>query len=768
MSGERSPRSSSGRGTSRPLGPILRLAAALLVAVPAAALLLLLAHEVPLPEPVRVEIPSALRALPSAPESPALLRGDSLAVARRLLVGLLGGGALWLLWLRARLYRLESAHARLRDRQAEERDERDDLRARLDELLAADREFVYSHDLEGGQLWIDERGLELLGYEGSELPELRLRDLLEADVLESARQQVDALAAGARPGAAHEWVFRRRDGRPLWAAVRPRLVRRDGVPVGVEVIARDVTAGRLEQLTASVQLGIVRAVSEAASLHAAFRGVLATLCRELGWQYGEIFWVDREYDVLRGVEGWRHDATDPTAAVSGRRTFGRGEALPGRAWLDGEPLRVEELEAEGDAWIAGIPSSAPFRRALLLPVHRAGRVRGVLGFLSTRGRPAPWAPLDVLDTVGAQIAALLEREETREALRASEARKHAMLESALDCVITVDSELRVLEFNPAAERTFGLPRGDVLGRNVLELIVPTQMREPARRLLLAFLEEETPPFDGRRVDFEGVRADGSPVPLEVAVSRIATAGSPILTAFLRDITERREINRLKDELVSTVSHELRTPLASMRGFVELLLMRDHSPEESREFLQIVDKEIKRLSKLIDDFLDVQRLESGALEYELRRHDLRELVSEAASIARGSSEEHAIAVDLPEAPLVARVDADRIRQVLGNLLSNAIKYSPEGGTVGVRARRAGRWFELSVSDEGIGMDAETQDRLFRKFFRADNTMARRIGGTGLGLALVREIVRAHGGGIDVESKPGEGSRFIVTLPAVGSS
>jgi signal transduction histidine kinase len=260
-----------------------------------------------------------------------------------------------------------------------------------------------------------------------------------------------------------------------------------------------------------------------------------------------------------------------------------------------------------------------------------------------------------------------------------------------------------------------------------------------------------------------MRADGSRVPIEISISLIHVGELPFFTGYLRDITERKQVDRMKDELVSTVSHELRTPLASMRGFVELLLMRDHKPDEAHRFLEIVDKEMRRLSKLIDDFLDVQRIEAGGLDYNFEVLDLRELVEEATSLCAASTDRHAFSVDLDPEPLPVRLDPDRMRQVLRNLLSNAVKYSPDGGTVSVRTRRESELVCVVVRDQGIGMDEETQAQLFRKFFRADNTATRRIGGTGLGLALVREIVAAHGGEVRVQSRPGEGSEFVVSFP-----
>jgi signal transduction histidine kinase len=220
-----------------------------------------------------------------------------------------------------------------------------------------------------------------------------------------------------------------------------------------------------------------------------------------------------------------------------------------------------------------------------------------------------------------------------------------------------------------------------------------------------------------------------------------------------------------------VSHELRTPLASVRGFVELLLVREYTREEQHRFLTIIDHEIKRLTRLINDFLDLQRLESGERNYEIGEHDLCDLIRGCVEIAAGSAAgtatRHSFQVELPEGSLMVRLDPDRIRQVVMNLLSNAVKFSPEGGIVRVRALDQGERAEVAIRDQGLGMSADVVQKLFRKFYRADSSTTRSIEGTGLGLALVREIVTTHQGEIRVQSEPGSGSEFFFTLPTAST-
>jgi two-component system, sensor histidine kinase and response regulator len=224
----------------------------------------------------------------------------------------------------------------------------------------------------------------------------------------------------------------------------------------------------------------------------------------------------------------------------------------------------------------------------------------------------------------------------------------------------------------------------------------------------------------------------------------------------------RESERLKTELVNTVSHELRTPLASVLGFTSILLTREFGSETRRHYLGIVDAQARRLSELIDDFLDVRRIEEGQFELAEELLDMASLLREEAELYGAQSSKHHVEVYVPEQPLRVRGDPARLRQVVGNLLSNAIKYSPDGGTVELAAEQNGDSVRVHVRDEGVGIPSNQQPRIFTKFFRGDMA-ASGIGGTGLGLAVSRDIVESHGGRIGFTSDVGKGTTFWVELP-----
>jgi signal transduction histidine kinase len=245
-----------------------------------------------------------------------------------------------------------------------------------------------------------------------------------------------------------------------------------------------------------------------------------------------------------------------------------------------------------------------------------------------------------------------------------------------------------------------------------------------------------------------------------------------LERTVADLEERNltllESEQVKSELVSNVSHELRTPLASVLGFSSLMLDRDLPPEETKRYLEVIRTEARRLAALLNDLLDLQRVEQEALDLRNEEVDLNELLGTQVTLYSAQSDAHELRFQQAGEPLAVRGDRDRLAQVVGNLLSNAIKYSPDGGVVEVTAGQIGDEAWVWVRDEGLGIPGGHQEQIFTKFFRGDVGRERGIAGTGLGLVLARQIVEAHGGEIGFDSESGRGSTFWLQLPASRSS
>jgi signal transduction histidine kinase len=263
-----------------------------------------------------------------------------------------------------------------------------------------------------------------------------------------------------------------------------------------------------------------------------------------------------------------------------------------------------------------------------------------------------------------------------------------------------------------------------------------------------------------------LREDG---PAEIGqLERSFNTMAASLESTVADLEERNrklyESEQVKSELVSSVSHELRTPLASVLGFSALMLERDLPPEEMARYLEVIRAEARRLAALLNDLLDLQRVEAQTLELRLAEFDLNELLATQVTLYSAQSEAHQLRLERIGEPIIVRGDRDRLAQVVGNLLSNAIKYSPAGGDVQIRAAQLGDEAWVWVQDHGLGIPAGHQDRIFTKFFRGDVGRERGISGTGLGLVLARQIVEAHGGEVGFESEEDVGSTFWFWLPA----
>ena len=254
--------------------------------------------------------------------------------------------------------------------------------------------------------------------------------------------------------------------------------------------------------------------------------------------------------------------------------------------------------------------------------------------------------------------------------------------------------------------------------------------------------------------------------LQMYAERIVVGGLAKGTLLVfRDITSETEAERLKSEFISTISHELRTPLSSIYGFTELMVKKQLPNEKQAKYLQTIHAETERLTHLVNDFLDVQRMESGSQMYDREQVDIEPIVRDMLTFYEASSLKHEfelIANDLRPYELYA--DCQKFKQLMSNLLSNAVKYSPHGGKISVELAHHDQLVSIKVKDEGIGIPSDALDRLFDKFYRVDNSDSREIGGTGLGLPICQEIVRGHAGQIHVESIQHKGSTFTVEIPS----
>jgi PAS domain S-box-containing protein len=372
--------------------------------------------------------------------------------------------------------------------------------------------------------------------------------------------------------------------------------------------------------------------------------------------------------------------------------------------------------------------------------------------------------------------------------------EEAIIEGALEGVVRADLAGRVTAWNGHAERMFGWPRAEAIGRPITELIIPPRFRDAHDAGLAAFRGTGHGPILGNRIEAFAVDRAGREFPVELVVNVIRAAGEPEFCAFVRDISDRKKhedelrgardaaehANRAKSEFLANMSHEIRTPLNAVLGFTDLLLDADAEagPEERREHLETIRRSGRHLLTLLNDILDLSKIESGRLDVERLRCDPHDILAEVCSVLRVRAAEKGITLDYGwegAVPATVETDPSRLRQVLVNLVGNAIKFTEVGGvrltarlvpgeTGEADAADAASFLEVAVRDTGVGIPADRLDAVFQPFVQADNSVTRRFGGTGLGLAISKRICERLGGDIRAESAVGLGSRFIFRVDA----
>ena len=352
---------------------------------------------------------------------------------------------------------------------------------------------------------------------------------------------------------------------------------------------------------------------------------------------------------------------------------------------------------------------------------------------------------------------LAARRAAEERLQESEFKHRLLMEQAADAILIVNSEAECVEANARAAEIVGRPRGDIVGLPLKAFVRGAQPGSRAALPMLRFGEVTTG-------EFWVVRPDGSSVPVEIRATMLADGRVQVIA---RDISERKEVDRLKSEFVSMVSHELRTPLTSIRGALGLLAggRLDATPEKKTRMLELAAANTDRLIRLINDILDVERLDSSAASFELAECNARELVEQCVDTLSPLAERAGMTLRFTAADVRVWADPDRMAQTLMNLVDNAIKFSPAGSTVDVAVTANDSFATFSVRDRGRGIPRDKLDSVFERFQQVDESDSREKGGTGLGLAISRSIVQQHGGKMWVDSVLGEGTTFHFTIPLV---
>jgi PAS domain S-box-containing protein len=392
---------------------------------------------------------------------------------------------------------------------------------------------------------------------------------------------------------------------------------------------------------------------------------------------------------------------------------------------------------------------------------------------------------------------LMESERAAREQAKAESRFRELLEAAPDAILEVDADGRIVLLNAVAEKMFGYSREELLGRPV-ELLVPFDVRGRHGQHRAAYSSHPSTRPMGSGLDLYAQRRDGARLPVEISLSPVKSEGGLRVSVIIRDVTERKQAedkiramhenftrelsatnrqlelrnreveraNRLKSEFLASMSHELRTPLHTVIGFSELLSEELEGPlnQKQKRFMGHIHRDSLHLLELINEILDLSKIEAGRLELNLEVFDVASALPEVLPSAKALGAQKSIEIESRAMEGVS-VQADRVRfkEILYNLLSNAVKFTPDGGKIQVDVTRGDGFAEVSVTDTGLGIPPEEHENIFQEFYQVGATTKGVREGTGLGLAITKRLVEQHGGKIRVESEPGKGSRFTLTLP-----
>jgi PAS domain S-box-containing protein len=557
------------------------------------------------------------------------------------------------------------------------------------------------------------------------------------------------------------------DGRVLNLELSLSQRQKAGNPLAIRCLLRDVTQQKQREHRLSLQLMVSQIVEENVSHESAAMRILEALCISQGWDAAILWKLDAKQEALEFSTAWGSPGRRPEALI--RECIGlslpRGVDLPGRAWQEGRAIWLTDLAAAEPTLRIESAIRQEMISAWAVPVRVGNKVLAVLEFYCHYVLREDRETMAAIEAVATPLGQMLARSEERGRAEELYRRQEILLDSVADGICGLDTDGRVSFANPAAARMLGADVASLTGKDVHDVLHGSA---PADRACgddcsLRRNAGRSHASAGEDIIF---RSDGSLFPTEYVLTPILDQGrfSGSVLSF-RDISQRYALDRLKDEFISTVSHELRTPLTSIRGALGLLSsgILGNLSDKAANLLRIALSNSDRLVRLINDILDLERIQSGREPLAFRPVQLSEIVRQAIDGMQPVADQAGVQLIHDTTQVEIAADPDRLLQVLTNLLSNAVKFSPPNSAVSAMIRPGITGVTVSVIDHGRGIPADKLEAIFGRFQQVDASDSRQKGGSGLGLAICRTIVLQHSGRIWAERNPVRGSTFRVFLP-----
>ncbi len=617
---------------------------------------------------------------------------------------------------------------------------------------------------------------------GLELDALLKLDSFEQVFNSDCREDVAALFQEALHGTTVERAILRNpteDGQVLELELSLSRRRKADSPLAVRCLLSNVTQQKLREHRLALQLAASQIVSENSSADAAAERILEALCTAHRWDFGVLWEIDEAEGRLVFSSAWGTPSLHTDSMM--RQRMGAqveaGNALAGNAWRKGRAVWIRNLaEVQPKSQPNSRPNSQsdtqpdPLIEGALrcgmasgwaVPVRAGNSIVAVLEFYSRLRLREDSGALDSVETVAAPLGQMLARRRERGRTEELSRRQEILLNAVADGICGLDRSGSVTFANPAAERLLGASVANLEGRPMHDLLHPCEdcgLECPLRMALQS--------AENRTGETTMLHVDGTSLPIEYGFTPIFDherfSGSVL---SFRDISQRYALDRMKDEFVATAGHELRTPLTSIRGALGLLSSGalGQMDEKAASLLRIALNNSERLIRLVNDILDLERIQHGRGPEAFEPVPLARVVDEAVRGVQTVADSAGIQLIHDTVQAQVAGDADQLLQVMTNLLANAIKFSPSGATVSVMMRPEEDGVTISVIDQGRGIPAEMLENIFGRFTQVDASDARQKGGSGLGLAICRTIVTQHGGRIWAERNPVRGSTFRVYLP-----